>query len=126
MRHFSSLPPSRKAGRDIDLLENDDQPMNNKLRDIRSRTRSSPHPSENDAMQAIIRAALTFVIILADAGVAGAQQTIVGKWAIRSKCAAPLSTIIIEPMALNGEDFYCEFRKVVRRGDTVQWNGKCN
>jgi len=25
-----------------------------------------------------------------------------------------------------GEDFYCEFNKVTRSGDTVRWNGKCN
>ena len=77
---------------------------------------------------AVIRAALTFVIILPGlgAGVAEAQQTIVGKWAIRSKCAVPLSTIVIEPLALTGEDFYCKFDKVTRSGGTVQWNGRCN
>jgi hypothetical protein len=77
---------------------------------------------------AVIRAALMFVAILPGlgAGVAEAQQTIVGKWAIRSKCAVPLSTIVIEPMALSGEDFYCKFDKVTRSGDTVQWNGRCN
>jgi len=89
---------------------------------------------------AAVRALLIFAIILPSAiilpgaiilpklgiDVAQAQQTIVGKWAIRSKCAAPLSTIVIEPMALSGEDFYCEFDKVTRSGDTVRWTGKCN
>src|SRR5262245_24071418 len=71
-------------------------------------------------------ALLTFAMILPSLGVAQAQQTIVGTWAIRSKCAVPLSTIVIEPMALSGEDFYCEFDKVTRSGDTVRWTGKCN
>jgi hypothetical protein len=69
--------------------------------------------------------ALVSVIALA-ADVAEAQQTIVGKWAIRSKCAAPLSTIVIEPLGLSGEDFSCSFKTVKRSGDTIQWQGTCN
>jgi hypothetical protein len=80
------------------------------------------------APAAVIRAALTVVIILPGlgAGVAQAQQTIVGKWAIRSRCAAPLSIVVIAPLGLSGEDFYCKFDKATRSGDTVRWNGKCN
>jgi len=79
----------------------------------------------------VIRASLTFALstfamILPSLSVAQAQQTIVGKWAIRSKCAVPLSTIVIESMALSGEDFYCEFDKVTRSGNTVRWAGRCN
>ena len=59
-------------------------------------------------------------------GPAGAQQSIVGKWAIDKKCGAPLSVIVIEPRELHGEDFYCEFDTVSRKGATVNWRGKCN
>jgi len=79
-----------------------------------------------EVITAAIRALLTFAIILPVFDVAQAQHTIVGKWAIRSRCAVPLSTIVIEPMALSGEDFYCEFDKVTRSGNTVRWTGKCN
>jgi hypothetical protein len=71
-----------------------------------------------------IRALLAFAIMLPS--IAQAQQSIVGKWAIRSRCAVPLSTIVIEPMGLSGEDFDCEFDKVTRSGNTVRWTGKCN
>jgi hypothetical protein len=37
-----------------------------------------------------------------------------------------LSTIVIEPLALSGEDFYCKFDRVTRNGDTVRWTGRCN
>ena len=77
-----------------------------------------------EIITAAARVLLTLATILPS--VAQAQQTIVGKWAIKSRCAAPLSTIVIEPMALSGEDFYCEFDKVARGGDTVRWIGKCN
>jgi hypothetical protein len=86
---------------------------------------------EDFAMQipiVVIRAALACLIVVPamGAGVAQAQQTIVGKWAIRSKCGAPLSVIVIEPLGLSGEDFYCSFDTVRRSGDTVAWKGKCN
>ena len=69
----------------------------------------------------------TGVLIAAFLGVpAGAQQSIVGKWAIDGKCGAPLSVIVIEPLGLAGEDFYCDFDKVSRKGETVSWRGKCN
>ena len=97
------------------------------------RARSRDH-DVIEIITAGIRALLAFPIILPSAiilpslgiNVAQAQQTIVGKWAIRSKCAAPLSTIVVEPMALSGEDFYCDFDKVTRSGNTVRWTGKCN
>jgi hypothetical protein len=88
-----------------------------------------------DLSTAGIRLLLTFAIALPilPANVAQAQQTqtqtqqtIVGTWAIRSRCTAPLSTIVIEPLALSGEDFYCKFDKVTRNGDTVRWSGRCN
>ena len=77
-----------------------------------------------EIVTAAIRALLAFAIILPS--VAQAQPTIVGKWAIRARCAVPLSTIVIEAMALSGEDFHCEFDKVTRTGNTVRWTGKCN
>jgi hypothetical protein len=83
-----------------------------------------------DLSTAVIWLLLMFAIALpvlpADIAQAQTQQTIVGTWAIRSRCSAPLSTIVIEPLALSGEDFYCEFDKVTRAGDTVRWTGKCN
>lgn len=82
---------------------------------------------------AVIRLLLTFAIALpilpasvAQAQQTQTQQTIVGTWAIRSRCTAPLSTIVIEPLALSGEDFYCKFDGVTRNGDTVRWTGRCN
>lgn len=57
---------------------------------------------------------------------AAAQQTMVGKWAVGGKCARPLSIVVIEPMGLSGEDFYCEFTSVRRKGNTVRWAGRCN
>lgn len=57
---------------------------------------------------------------------AAAAPTMVGRWAIAGKCERPLSVVVIEPMALSGEDFYCDFRSVRRAGDTVAWAGRCN
>ena len=104
-------------------LEIEDQSIDNQTAGVQSRS------LESDEMQihsAVMRAAL--IIMLPGLGMSGAdaQQTIVGKWAISSKCATPLSTIVIGPLALSGEDFYCKFDKVTRSSDTVQWNGKCN
>jgi hypothetical protein len=83
-----------------------------------------------DLSTAVIRLLLTFAIALpvlpADIVQAQTQQTIVGTWAIRSRCSAPLSTIVIEPLALSGEDFYFKFDGVARSGDTVRWTGRCN
>jgi hypothetical protein len=82
---------------------------------------------------AVIRLLLTFAIAppilpadIAQAQQTRTQQTIVGTWAIRSRCTVPLSTIVIEPLALSGEDFYCKFDRVTRNGDTVRWTGRCN
>ena len=69
---------------------------------------------------------VALIIGLVVSGPAGAQQSITGKWAIDKKCTAPLSSIIIEPLGLAGEDFYCKFDHVSRRRDRVSWRGQCN
>lgn len=86
-----------------------------------------------DQSTAVIRLLLAFPVALsilradiAQAQQTQAQRTIVGTWAIRSRCTVPLSTIAIEPLALSGEDFYCKFDRVTRSGDTVRWTGRCN
>jgi hypothetical protein len=86
-----------------------------------------------DLSTAVIRLLLTFATTLpilpadvAQAQQTQTQQTIVGTWAIRSQSTVPLSTIVIEPLALSGEDFYCKFDRVTRNGDTVRWTGRCN
>lgn len=56
---------------------------------------------------------------------ANAAQPMVGTWASPGKCGAPLATVVVEPMALSGEDFFCEFGTVSRTGDTVRWRGVC-
>jgi hypothetical protein len=71
-------------------------------------------------------ALLHLLIAITIAPSAHAQQSIVGGWAIKGQCARPLSKIDIEPRGLSGEDFYCEFDTVARKGDTVRWTGKCN
>ena len=55
-----------------------------------------------------------------------AHESLVGKWAIDSKCDTPLAVIVIEPLGLSGEDFYCKFHHVLRQANTVNWRGKCN
>jgi len=75
------------------------------------------------ALGSILSATLIGLVV---SGPARAQQSITGKWAINKKCSAPLSSIIIEPLALAGEDFYCKFGHVSRRGDSVSWRGQCN
>jgi hypothetical protein len=54
-----------------------------------------------------------------------ARESIVGVWATSGNCGKPLSTIVVEPLALSGEDFSCEFTHVKRRLDTVGWSGRC-
>ncbi|MGX5734426.1 hypothetical protein [Bosea thiooxidans] len=44
----------------------------------------------------------------------------------RKKCGRPLSTVVVEPMGLSGEDFSCDFTRVSRKGDTVRWRGACS
>lgn len=56
---------------------------------------------------------------------ASAAESIIGTWATPGKCGRPLSTIVVEPMHLSGEDFYCDFTSVSRNGDTVRWHGAC-
>src|SRR5262249_61336085 len=97
--------------------------------DFRNGQASRGHLLKRDPMQfrvPVVRLSATSCILLLglDLAIAESREAIVGKWAIGSKCAAPLSTIVIEPMALAGEDFYCGFSKVKRNGDTVQWQGR--
>lgn len=55
-----------------------------------------------------------------------AAQSIVGKWAPKaSLCNAP-PAITIGPKSLIGEDFYCRFDSVSRRGSFVTWKGSCS
>jgi hypothetical protein len=55
-----------------------------------------------------------------------ARQTIVGTWlTIAGQCTLPLSIIKIGPQALSGEDFFCNFPSVQRKGDVVTWKGQC-
>ena len=54
-----------------------------------------------------------------------ARDSIVGTWATPGGCGKPLSTIVIEPLAISGEDFFCRFTEVERRADTVAWSGRC-
>lgn len=68
--------------------------------------------------------ALLLAPLLASGG-ASAAESIVGTWATPGKCGRPLSTIVVEPMGLSGEDFYCDFQTVSRTGDTVRWRGTC-
>ncbi len=78
----------------------------------------------------MIRAAVAMLAVLGGALAAGAAETIAGKtivgsWATPGKCGRPLSTIVVEPMGLSGEDFYCDFDAVSRSGDTIRWRGTC-
>ncbi len=73
----------------------------------------------------MIRAAVAMLAVLGGASAAGAAETIVGSWATPGKCGRPLSTIVVEPMGLSGEDFYCDFDAVSRSGDTIRWRGTC-
>ena len=56
---------------------------------------------------------------------AAATKSLVGTWATPGKCGRPLSTVVVEPMGLSGEDFSCDFASVSRKGDTVRWRGGC-
>jgi hypothetical protein len=60
------------------------------------------------------------------AGSAQAAQSIVGTWAPSSAtCNAP-PAITIGPKSLVGEDFYCRFDTVSRKGSVVTWKGRCS
>lgn len=72
-----------------------------------------------------LRTVLTVAAVIAGFNAAMASQSIVGTWATPGKCGRPLSTIVIAPMSLSGEDFHCDFGKIVRKGDTVRWRGTC-
>ncbi len=75
----------------------------------------------------LVKTAFIAVLVGGVAAMAGANaaQSIVGTWATPGKCGAPLATIVVEPMGLSGEDFFCEFNSVARTGDTVRWRGTC-
>src|SRR5688500_15413628 len=90
------------------------------------------HPHEKTGHTRLMKIALgstvsvALIIGLGVSGPAGAEQSTRGKWAIDKKCSAPLSSIIIEPLGLAGEDFYCKFDHVSRWRDRVSWRGQCN
>ncbi|MEP9352423.1 hypothetical protein ABLE93_02365 [Xanthobacter sp. KR7-65] len=65
------------------------------------------------------------IALLATCTGAAAAESIVGTWATPGRCGRPLSTIVVEPMGLSGEDFFCEFHSVSRAGDAVRWRGTC-
>lgn len=76
-------------------------------------------------MQSHTRALVTLALV-SIAGPALAAQSIVGKWAPKtSLCNAP-PAITIGPKSLVGEDFYCRFDTVLRRGSLVTWKGSCS
>lgn len=68
---------------------------------------------------------LAIALLLAAALPAPAAESIVGTWATPGRCGRPLSTIAVSPMALAGEDFFCDFTEVSRKDDTVRWRGIC-
>jgi hypothetical protein len=61
----------------------------------------------------------------AGAAMAQQQRSIVGTWATEGNCGRPISTIVIGPKSLTGEDFFCEFDTVSRKGNVVTWRGAC-
>jgi hypothetical protein len=65
-------------------------------------------------------------VVQAQESQTSARQTMVGTWStIAGQCTRPLSIIKIGPQALSGEDFFCEFPSVQRKGDVVTWKGQC-
>ncbi len=68
----------------------------------------------------------TAITVTAPVVQAQQRQTMVGTWStIAGKCTRPLSIITIGPQALSGEDFFCDFPSVQRKGDVVTWKGQC-
>lgn len=67
----------------------------------------------------------TLVLVAGFANPAYAARTIVGNWAPVGASCKELSTIQIGPKSIIGEDFYCQFRTVQRRGLVVTWKGRC-
>lgn len=53
-----------------------------------------------------------------------AGESIVGAWSTTKACKE-IDRMDVEPMSVGGEDWYCTFQSVVRKGDTVTWRGKC-
>lgn len=75
----------------------------------------------------LVKTAFIAMLVAGAAVIAGANaaQSIVGTWASPGKCGVPLATVVVEPMGLSGEDFFCDFTSVARTGDTVRWRGAC-
>jgi hypothetical protein len=64
-------------------------------------------------------------IALAICSPVDAAESLVGTWATPGRCGRPLSTVEVQPMGFSGEDFFCSFKTVERRGNTVRWRGPC-
>lgn len=69
---------------------------------------------------------LPAIVLLFAAGHAEAAESLVGTWATPGRCGRPLSTIVVGPMDLVGEDFFCDFDTVAHTGDEVRWRGTCD
>ncbi len=53
-----------------------------------------------------------------------AAESIVGVWSTTRACKE-MDRIYIEPMAVGGEDWTCDFNSVSRKGNVVTWRGRC-
>ena len=53
-----------------------------------------------------------------------AAESIVGAWSANRACKE-IDRIDISSMSLGGEDWYCSFNSVSRKGDVVTWRGRC-
>jgi hypothetical protein len=60
------------------------------------------------------------------AGSAHAAQSLVGRWAPTAAMCNQPGAITIGPKSLVGEDFYCRFDTVKRKGSVVTWKGTCS
>jgi hypothetical protein len=60
------------------------------------------------------------------AGSAFAAQSIVGTWAPAANLCNQPPAITVGPKSLVGEDFYCRFDTVSRKGPLVTWKGRCS
>jgi hypothetical protein len=59
------------------------------------------------------------------AGTAHAAQSVVGKLAPTAKMCNQPPAITVGAKSLVGEDFYCRFDTVSRKGSVVTWKGRC-
>ena len=53
-----------------------------------------------------------------------AAESIVGAWSATRACKK-IDRIDISSMSLGGEDWYCTFNSVSRKGDVVTWRWRC-